>query len=297
MTPFEYTILDSILYRYHFKSANDGKGWAFHVRTLATECNVAIGTVSQILNTFPFIEKRGRTRNMMITFDEKAFTRWILGKAENKKRLNGRFVQVVNNDCSQDEQIVHGMNNDCSRGEPRSKSTEVVSRNNNIEYSIQAQQAGILKGDFPPTDSSRRLSECGEAQKTEAVSSFQPGAVAPSAAVSLFQDPALAVSEPAELKESQLGAVAVPRLGAIDGFAHQRPVEDDGSAAREAARFFCVREKPLSWQERDALVKTQNRNLRQAEIQKHNERVAQIEEERKAQQDNCLAEFNRVFGF
>ena len=95
LTPHEYALLDKMLFQSYLTYANGGQGWKFHVRTLARETRLAVGTISQICKAWPFVKKSGRTTAMTIQLDYPDFEAWI----------------------------AHRMNNHCSSREPRS-STE-----------------------------------------------------------------------------------------------------------------------------------------------------------------------------
>lgn len=95
LTPYEYVLLDKMLFQSNLTYANNGEGFKFHVRTLARETGMSLGKVSQTIRVWPFVKKHGSTKAMTIQMDYPAFEAWI----------------------------VRRMNNDCSQGEPRS-STE-----------------------------------------------------------------------------------------------------------------------------------------------------------------------------
>lgn len=99
------------------------------MRNIAKSSNVSLGAVSRIIDAFPFMDKRGNTKNMRIKFNQPTFEQWIRTREE-------MIVQDVNNDCevvdseevdcSSNEMIVQNVNNDCSLGEPRSIKEEVI---------------------------------------------------------------------------------------------------------------------------------------------------------------------------
>lgn len=137
LSPFEYVLLDKMLFQSNLTEANNGAGFKFHVRTLARDTGVSAGLVSQICQRWPFVRKSGRTKAMTIQLDYPAFESWI----------------------------VRQMNNDCSQGEPRSKRENstvpngIVEGMNNEDSIVngpsgarsEPQAIGVLKSAASPT--------------------------------------------------------------------------------------------------------------------------------------------------
>lgn len=89
LSPYEYVLLDKMLFQSYLTYANNGQGFEFHVRTLARMTGISEGKVSQTISKWPFVKKTGVRKGMKIQLDYPAFEIWI--------------VQQVNNVCSPDE--------------------------------------------------------------------------------------------------------------------------------------------------------------------------------------------------
>ncbi|MBE0546049.1 MAG: hypothetical protein IH623_32385 [Verrucomicrobia bacterium] len=96
LTPFEYVLLDKMLFQSNLTGANGGDGFKFHVRTLARQTGISAGKVSETCRKWTFVRKSGVTKGMTIQLDYPAFERWI--------------VHLMNNDCSPDEPISKSRN-------------------------------------------------------------------------------------------------------------------------------------------------------------------------------------------
>jgi hypothetical protein len=93
-TPHEYVLLDQILFRGNLTFINEGKGYIFHVRTMAEESGISVGKCCRIIQGWSFMEKKGEGRSMEITLNYAAFFEWI----------KETIVHRVNNDRSCSEQ-------------------------------------------------------------------------------------------------------------------------------------------------------------------------------------------------
>ena len=89
LSPYEYVLLDKMLFQSNLTYANKGQGFEFHVRTLARMTGISEGKVSQTISKWPFVKKTGFRKGMKIQLDYPAFAIWI--------------VQQVNKVCSRDE--------------------------------------------------------------------------------------------------------------------------------------------------------------------------------------------------
>ena len=105
LTPYEYILIDQLLFESNLTYVNNGKGFIFHVNQLSRETGISSGKISQLLNNYPFCIKNGTFKDTEISFDYDKFILWIenkittFKKPERKKRVNsGRKHR------SQDEQ-------------------------------------------------------------------------------------------------------------------------------------------------------------------------------------------------
>ena len=209
LSPTEYMILDYMLYRLNLEQSNDGKGWVFHVRDIINQTGVSPATVCKILNAFPFVIKRGTNRNMNITIDKTLLEKW------DRFKIDTKTVSKVDGNCFKNETVT------VSKMKHRSTNKEVVQRStNNIESIVQAQQAGILKGET--IQSSKSI----EATERPAASLSQPEAVASSDSSSQSGRQAVSNVVPVEIDGfAQMLKEQLKNCDFIRG-----PKEDDGSA-------------------------------------------------------------------
>jgi hypothetical protein len=83
LNPYEYVLLDKMLFQSYLTEANNGEGFKFHVRTLARETGISTGKVSNITRSWPFVTRRGSTKAMTIQFNYPAFESWIAHRMDN----------------------------------------------------------------------------------------------------------------------------------------------------------------------------------------------------------------------
>jgi len=77
LKPNGYVLLDKILFQSNLTEANKGDGFHFHIRTLAKECSISPRHIIRYFKMWPFIEKVGKNRSMVITLNYDLFMKWI----------------------------------------------------------------------------------------------------------------------------------------------------------------------------------------------------------------------------
>ena len=112
-TPYEYVLLDKILFQSNLTHANNGQGFVFHIRQLSKETRIAKSVVSRAIDKWTFMVKRGHSKAMQIQLDYPLFLKWIdlfivQSVNNNDERLspgrpnNQRLSPVRPNDCPRD---------------------------------------------------------------------------------------------------------------------------------------------------------------------------------------------------
>lgn len=86
LTPTEYVLLDTILFRSNLTKANNGEGYRFHVRQLARDCHMSKTEVGRIISRWNFMKKRGVMQSLAITLDYQAFEKWLTDTLNNQKK-------------------------------------------------------------------------------------------------------------------------------------------------------------------------------------------------------------------
>jgi hypothetical protein len=118
---YEYKILDVLLFYSNLTQANEGKGYLFHVRTIARQCNIPAGTVSKTLSTFPFIIKHGVNKAMSIEMDYNKCIEWIEGKLKRSKTtVSDKYIKTLtvsqgNGDCFPGKPISNSIKGTCTK--------------------------------------------------------------------------------------------------------------------------------------------------------------------------------------
>jgi hypothetical protein len=82
LDPFEYVLLDKMLFQSNIESlpTYNGIPFHFHVRALEKETNINRTSISRILDKWSFIDKKGENRNMIITLNYNKCIEWTVSK-------------------------------------------------------------------------------------------------------------------------------------------------------------------------------------------------------------------------
>lgn len=110
LKPFEYMLLDKMLFQSNLTHANNGQGYLFHVRTLAEETGMANGTVSKIIKGWSFVTKTGLGKAMKIQLNYPAFEKWIVHQVNNDRSPHEPRSKNKNNSTVPNS-FVHQVNN------------------------------------------------------------------------------------------------------------------------------------------------------------------------------------------
>ena len=148
--PYENILLDRIIFRGNLTKANDGKGWKFHIRSLAKETNMSTGKTSELVKSWNFITKIGQGEKSYFVFSMNKFRVFLQTRIDTyyskiEASEAKQPVQVVNIGVQDMSKGVQDVSNKCSSGESECSENEPRKSNEKEEKKEEIEQIGNNK--------------------------------------------------------------------------------------------------------------------------------------------------------
>jgi hypothetical protein len=152
--PYEYVLLDRMIFRSHLNKANNGEGWKFHIRTLARETNMSSGKASSVVKGWNFVTKIGEGQDSHFVFEMDKFKGFLQAKmdayyAKTDAPKGSQSVQVVNIGVRAVNEGVQDANKGCLSSEQGCLGGEPIKNTKKInekeEKKEEVKQIGIIE--------------------------------------------------------------------------------------------------------------------------------------------------------